>query len=765
MKSNAKKVTAAMLSAAMYMGAAAPCSVSAEEKVISLSDAVKTLEDGVSISNESISDNSYKNTRYNNPISSEFYCADPTAVEYNGRLYLFGTNDHEQYEIKGPELDNTYEQIKSLVILSTDDMVNWVYHGEINVGEVAPWIVNSWAPSIVSRVEDDGLTHFYLYFSNNGMGTGVITATDPLGPWSDPLGKPLISSNTPGLTDCPNPFDPGVVIDDNGVGWLSFGGGKASDGTTYMPGSSRIVQLGDDMLSFASDFAEIPAPYFFEASELNYINGTYIYTYNSDWSDHAEQWEYDCPAPSGCSMVYLTTKTPLDPTSWEMRGEYFQNPGVSGFDYSNNHTHLHKFNGAYYIFYHTLELKQGMGINGSYRSLCVDEINVDEETVTFEKTGGTKKGLSACVAISPFVENEAADLNNTADIVFDTTDMHHPTVMSDGMGAWFSVKEVAFTASETTETPVNPEDFSLTAIDSITYNIIVTDVDKATTVSMHPTTKDGTACTGSVEINGTGNYSITCDMGGADMLQNMGFFTATDDATITFVIDTMVINNKYSFDLSVELTNNREWADGLKNIWNGFADGDKLYTSEYADIKYIAADDAIEMFASPVVGGDNSSAPVLDTPVTFAASVKGAGTVEVRLDEPTGELLTTISFDSTDAFVTVTNDVVAEIGGTHDLYFVFSHTGMTMHAWQFVKETGDITPDPDPTPSVTLAGDVNEDGVVKIDDVILLNRLLAEDSSITVTDQGIANGDCDGKAGLDGGDSTAILRRLAGLAD
>ncbi|MBQ4362516.1 MAG: family 43 glycosylhydrolase, partial [Oscillospiraceae bacterium] len=328
-----------------------------EVKDLTKAELVETAP-GTAIDNSIISSKTYKSALYNNPISSEVFCADPTAVEYNGRLYVYGTNDHQQCREKGEDKDNTYEKIKSLVVFSTDDMVNWVYHGEINVGEIAPWIMNSWAPTITSRVEEDGLTHFYLYFSNNGTGTGVITSTDPLGPWEDPLGKALVQYDTEGLTDCPNPFDPGVVIDDNGVGWLSFGAGKAKDGTDYMPGSARIVKLGKDMISFDSDFTEIPAPYLFEASELNYINGTYVYTYNCDWSDHTEKWDYDCPAPSMCSMVYMTTKTPLDPESWEMKGECFQNPGLSGLEYSNNHTHMHKYKGKWYMFYHTLLLKR-----------------------------------------------------------------------------------------------------------------------------------------------------------------------------------------------------------------------------------------------------------------------------------------------------------------------------------------------------------------------------------------------------------------------
>lgn len=106
-------------------------------------------------------------------------------------------------------------------------MVNWTYHGEINVGEIAPWITASWAPSIVSRVESDGKTHFYLYFSNSGIGTGVITSTDPVTGWTDPLGHCFVTSQSPGIDGSDTPFDPGVVIDDNGVGWLAVGGRRS----------------------------------------------------------------------------------------------------------------------------------------------------------------------------------------------------------------------------------------------------------------------------------------------------------------------------------------------------------------------------------------------------------------------------------------------------------------------------------------------------------------------------------------------------------
>lgn len=714
-----RKISAVLTAALMCsMLVPANSTVTAADTLMS-ADAIETME-GVTIKSEQISTENNKNIKYNNPVSPDFYCADPTAVEYNGRLYLIGTNDHEQFLKKGADLDNTYEQIKSFVILSTDDMVNWVYHGEINVGEIAPWIVNSWAPTITSRVEEDGKTHFYLYFSNNGLGVGVITATDPLGPWSDPLGKPLISTSTPGLTDCPNPFDPGVVIDDNGVGWLSFGAGMASNGTDYMPGSVRIVQLGDDMLSFASDFAVIPAPYNFEASELNYINDTYVYTYNTDWSDHSEKWDYDVPVPGGCSMVYMTTKTPLDPDSWEMRGDYFKNPGEAGFDYSNNHTHLHKFKDNYYIFYHTLMLKNGMGIKGSYRSLGVDEIEVDESTLTFTRTGGTKNGTSSIAPVDPFSVNNAAELNNTAQMQYDTTDMAAPKMSSITAGSWLSVRGVEFTKSDAPDQPADEVTEKLTNIEKIDYEITVSAVDAPTTISMYPASKDGD-CPGSVDVTGTGNYTISCEIG-SDKMINMGYFRASDDTLVTFTLDSIVINDKYEFDISTELTNTREWADGLKNIWNGFSDGDNVYEGDNANLRYSKADDAIELMVQEGGASGGSDAPLVEQPMTFCGKVKGAGRVEVRLDAPTGELLTSIDFDSADKYATVYNSKVAAVGGTHDLYFVFSDKDITLDSWCFA--TSD--------PTEWIMGDVNADGTFDMLDVVTLQKWLLADQATDI---------------------------------
>ena len=45
-----------------------------------------------------LSEATYKAESTANPISPNIFCADPTGVEYEGRLYVYGTNDQQQAE-------------------------------------------------------------------------------------------------------------------------------------------------------------------------------------------------------------------------------------------------------------------------------------------------------------------------------------------------------------------------------------------------------------------------------------------------------------------------------------------------------------------------------------------------------------------------------------------------------------------------------------------------------------------------------------------
>lgn len=74
-------------------------------------------------------------------------------------------------------------------------------------------------------------------------------------------------------------------------------------------------------------------------------------------------------------------------------------------------------------------------------------------------------------------------------------------------------------------------------------------------------------------------------------------------------------------------------------------------------------------------------------------------------------------------------------------------------------------PTEEPTPTVTITGDVNCDGFVKINDVILLNRFLSEDAAVEISDIGMANANVDGIEGVDSNDAVAILKILASLTE
>ena len=354
---------------------------------------------------QTLSDSTKLATGNHNPILDFLFTADPTAVEHEGRLYVYGTNDHEQFDSVGVHGKNSYEKIKSLAMMSTDDMVNWTYHGLIPTGELAPWIINSWAPSVDKRVEADGKTHFYLYFSNSGYGVGVLTATSPVGPWTSPLQKSVVDAHTPGLGDCKVPFDPGVVVVNDTTAYLAFGAG----------GHSRIARLGQDMTSIASDMMTLPTAFLFEANELNYIDSTFVYTYNLDWSKH-EPWNFHGEAPSICCMAYMTSKTPLVTDSWRYEHDYCDNPGLYGMDYGNNHTHLHKYMGKWYLFNHTQDIQRHHGTTGGFRCMTVDEIEVVEHPLEIKKVTMTRQGVKQIKALNPYqrVEAETVCATNNA---------------------------------------------------------------------------------------------------------------------------------------------------------------------------------------------------------------------------------------------------------------------------------------------------------------------------------------------------------------
>ena len=64
-----------------------------------------------------------------------------------------------------------------------------------------------------------------------------------------------------------------------------------------------------------------------------------------------------------------------------------------------------------------------------------------------------------------------------------------------------------------------------------------------------------------------------------------------------------------------------------------------------------------------------------------------------------------------------------------------------------------------------ISGDLNGDGIVTVSDAILLARVLAEDITVSVTEEGMRNADMNGSGTPDSDDLTLILKQIAGIKD
>lgn len=380
---------------------------------------------------------------YNNPLITQDYVADPTAIEYNGRLYVFGTNDVVEFDKKGVPIDNAYNT-HNLRILSTEDMVNWRDEGIIDVTKLTKYAKKSWAPTICSK-EVGGKTKFFLYYTTGGDGIAVLEADSPTGPWSDPLGKALITHNTPNCSESEVPwcFDPSVLVDDDGSAYLYFGGGPDSTSGKKTngehPKSSRVVKLGADMVSLDGDPVEIDARWILEDSEINKIGDTYYYSYCTNWSVNKD---ID-PKASSCCIAYMTSKDPM--TGWEYQGELFPNPGTAFSHYYNNHHKMVQYKDHWYLLYHSTLLEQAQyGTKKGYRSLHVDTLSwkggVPSATPTYES-------VTPLANLNPYDTVSATEmawnggLTTVNATVGDATQM---VLDSVNTGDWFGIKGAGF---------------------------------------------------------------------------------------------------------------------------------------------------------------------------------------------------------------------------------------------------------------------------------------------------------------------------------
>lgn len=346
-----------------------------------------------------------KKIGYDAPVMTQRLGADPYAIVYEGRVYLYMTGDVVEYASDGVTVkNNSYSKINTLNVISSDDLVNWTDHGTIYAAGrkgAATWGNNSWAPAVAYK-EIDGKTKFFVYFANGGNGIGVLTSDSPTGPFTDPIGKALISRSTPNCANVDWLFDPAVLVDDDGSAYIYFGGGVPA-GKVANPGTGRVAKLGADMISIEGTPVSMDTPYLFEDSGINKINGKYYYSYCSNW-----QVPQEATAKLGfhsAEIVYMTSDNPMGP--FTLGGVILKNPGNYFGCYGNNHHCLFEFNGDWYITYHTQILESPLGISGGYRCTHITKLQVNSDGTINLVQSASRDALTQAKSLNPYEKAEA----------------------------------------------------------------------------------------------------------------------------------------------------------------------------------------------------------------------------------------------------------------------------------------------------------------------------------------------------------------------
>ena len=377
--------------------------------------------------------NVFKTIDQHNPVMVQRFGADPWAMVYNGRVYLYMTGDEPVTKNGSKPKTNDYANIVTIRVLSSDDLVNWTDHGSVCAAGgrgAARWAMNSWAPCTAWKTIN-GQDKFFLYFANSGGGIGVLTADSPVGPFTDPIGKALVSRKTPTCDSVTWLFDPAVLVDEDGSAYLYFGGG-VPEGKQADPGTARVAKLGEDMISLEGDPVAFNPPWLFEDSGINRFGDTYVYSYCSNFNVPPEG------SPQGFDsgeIVYMTSDSPMGPFTYA--GQILKNPGFFFGVGGNNHHCMFRFGEQWYIAYHAATVDKAMGWNAGYRSTFVDKLALNEAGLP-APSKGTYEGVEQVKPLNPYETVNGATAASMAGV---TTKLANEEDRKAGTGPMVAVSE------------------------------------------------------------------------------------------------------------------------------------------------------------------------------------------------------------------------------------------------------------------------------------------------------------------------------------
>lgn len=317
-----------------------------------------------------------------NPIVQTIYTADPAPVVHDGVCYVYTSHDEDV-------LVKNFFTMKDWRCFSSTDMVNWTDHGAVATLYDFKWAGSGWGGGFengawaVQGIERDG--KWFLYCPLQGRGIGVLVSTNgPFGPFTDPIGKPLIAGDH---------IDPTVFIDGDGQAYLSWGNPKCWYAKLNRDMISLDTSVGDKGLVAHDMTVEA----FGQRSKADpkrptsYEEGPWLYQRNGLY------YLFFAGGPISEHLGYSTGPSPIGP--WKYGGVVLPTQGGSFTD----HPGVVDFKGKTYLFYHNAALPGG---GGFHRSVCVEELkfNPDGSVIPVNMT---KEGVAPVATLNPYQRVEA----------------------------------------------------------------------------------------------------------------------------------------------------------------------------------------------------------------------------------------------------------------------------------------------------------------------------------------------------------------------
>jgi DUF1680 family protein len=254
-----------------------------------------------------------------NPIFRDVFTADPAAMVVGDTVYVYVGRDNAR--------EGQFFTMPDWLCYSSKDMKTWTAHGPIMRPEdfkfARPNV--AWAAHMI---EKEGQFYFYTTLrrnNNNEHCIGVAVADNPLGPFKDARGTPLITDDMTTDSSRPNAdIDPTVFIDDDGTPWMMWGNGDF-----------YLVKLKPNMIELDGPIQKIPHENVAEGPWLFKRGNMYYNVYAAD-----------VPGNPPEKIAYATAEKITGP--WTYRG-LVTGSAKAGFTI---HPAVIEFKDQWYFFYH-----------------------------------------------------------------------------------------------------------------------------------------------------------------------------------------------------------------------------------------------------------------------------------------------------------------------------------------------------------------------------------------------------------------------------